>query len=118
LLLIIRIGVPGLSQRALASAAADPKTEAKAQKMKKKAPDSKSFAVNMFRGIVVAEQAFPYPDVLTPEQRETLEELVPPTQKFFEECNDPAKNDANERVAEDTMKGLKEMGAFGLQVSR
>lgn len=30
--------------------------------------------------------------------------------------NDPAKNDMLERVEETTMQGLKELGAFGLQV--
>ena len=34
----------------------------------------------------------------------------------LQECNDPAKNDADEKVADDTLQGLKEMGAFGLQV--
>lgn len=30
--------------------------------------------------------------------------------------NDPAKNDTLEKVEDHTMEGLKEMGAFGLQV--
>lgn len=30
--------------------------------------------------------------------------------------NDPAKNDSLEKVEDSTMQGLKEMGAFGLQV--
>lgn len=30
--------------------------------------------------------------------------------------NDPAKNDSLEKVEDSTMEGLKEMGAFGLQV--
>ena len=81
-----------------------------------KSNESKSFALNMFRGSINAEQVFPYPDVLTTEQRETLEMLVPATTKFFEECNDPARNDAEERIPEETMQGLREMGAFGLQV--
>lgn len=33
-----------------------------------------------------------------------------------QEVNDPAKNDALEKVEDHTMQGLKEMGAFGLQV--
>lgn len=33
-----------------------------------------------------------------------------------QEVNDPAKNDALEKVEDNTMQGLKEMGAFGLQV--
>lgn len=99
------------------SPAIDDKMKAKADKMSKKAPESKSFAVNMFRGSVVAEQVFPYPDdIMSAEQRETLEMLVTPTQKFFEEQNDPAKNDEAAKVADSTMQGLKEMGAFGLQV--
>lgn len=33
-----------------------------------------------------------------------------------QEVNDPAKNDALEKVEDQTMEGLKEMGAFGMQV--
>lgn len=33
-----------------------------------------------------------------------------------QDVNDPAKNDALEKVEDHTMEGLKEMGAFGLQV--
>ncbi|KAJ0055627.1 hypothetical protein NL108_006479, partial [Boleophthalmus pectinirostris] len=53
---------------------------------------------------------------LNEEQEEFLRELVGPCAKFFEEVNDPAKNDALEKVEDHTMEGLKEMGAFGLQV--
>ncbi|RZC42267.1 very long-chain specific acyl-CoA dehydrogenase, mitochondrial [Asbolus verrucosus] len=42
--------------------------------------------------------------------------LIDPVSTFFEEVNDPAKNDADEKVEEKTMKGLWELGAFGLQV--
>ncbi|KAG8240081.1 hypothetical protein J437_LFUL019658, partial [Ladona fulva] len=35
---------------------------------------------------------------------------------MFQESNDPAKNDANETVDEQTLQGLREMGAFGMQV--
>lgn len=72
--------------------------------------------MNIFRGQIEGRQVFPYPDVLNVEQRETLQMLVDPCQKFFEEVNNPAKNDAEEKVAEDSLKGLWEMGAFGLQV--
>uniref|UniRef100_A0A9J8DJS5 Very long-chain specific acyl-CoA dehydrogenase, mitochondrial n=1 Tax=Cyprinus carpio carpio TaxID=630221 RepID=A0A9J8DJS5_CYPCA len=54
--------------------------------------------------------------VLNEEQSQFLKELVGPCSKFFEEVNDPMKNDALEKVEEHTMEGLKEMGAFGLQV--
>ena len=34
-----------------------------------------------------------------------------------QDANDPLKNDEIEKVADETMQGLKELGAFGLQVS-
>lgn len=82
--------------------------------------------------------------VLNEEQSEFLSELVGPCSKFFEvssllclkyqfimfwiwiwllvffwylqEVNDPAINDQLEKVEDKTLDGLKEMGAFGLQV--
>lgn len=35
---------------------------------------------------------------------------------LLQEVNDPAKNDTLEKVEETTLQGLKELGAFGLQV--
>uniref|UniRef100_A0A672JY10 Very long-chain specific acyl-CoA dehydrogenase, mitochondrial n=1 Tax=Sinocyclocheilus grahami TaxID=75366 RepID=A0A672JY10_SINGR len=78
--------------------------------------ESKSFAVNIFKGQISTSQVFPFPSVLNEEQSQFLKELVGPCSKFFEEVNDPMKNDALEKVEERTMEGLKEMGAFGLQV--
>ena len=42
--------------------------------------------------------------------------VVPMTEKFFDEVNDPALNDEQAQIPEDVWEGLKEMGAFGLQV--
>ncbi|XP_029784324.1 very long-chain specific acyl-CoA dehydrogenase, mitochondrial isoform X1 [Suricata suricatta] len=78
--------------------------------------ESKSFAAGMFLGQLTTEQVFPYPSVLNEEQTQFLKELVGPVSRFFEEVNDPAKNDMMEKVEETTMQGLKELGAFGLQV--
>ncbi|XP_008319551.1 very long-chain specific acyl-CoA dehydrogenase, mitochondrial [Cynoglossus semilaevis] len=80
------------------------------------AQESKSFAVNIFKGQLTTPQVFPYPSALNEEQEQFLRELVGPVCKFFEEVNDAAKNDALEKVEDHTMEGLKEMGAFGLQV--
>uniref|UniRef100_A0A8C7Q985 Very long-chain specific acyl-CoA dehydrogenase, mitochondrial n=1 Tax=Oncorhynchus mykiss TaxID=8022 RepID=A0A8C7Q985_ONCMY len=77
---------------------------------------SQSFAVNMFKGQINPSQVFPFPSVMNEEQTQFLQELVPPVSKFFEEVNDPAKNDSLEKVEDSTMESLKEMGAFGLQV--
>jgi hypothetical protein len=35
---------------------------------------------------------------------------------YIQEVNNPAKNDEAEKVLEPTMQGLREFGAFGLQV--
>lgn len=78
---------------------------------------SKSFVMGLFKGDLDVQQVFPFPEVLDSEQESTLRAYVDPVSKFFEECNDPAKNDEIEKVADDTLTGLKEMGAFGLQVS-
>ncbi|XP_038624440.1 very long-chain specific acyl-CoA dehydrogenase, mitochondrial [Tachyglossus aculeatus] len=78
--------------------------------------ESKSFAVGMFKGQLTTDQVFPYPSVLNEEQVGFLKELVGPVSRFFEEVNDPAKNDSLEQVEEGTMQGLKDLGAFGLQV--
>ncbi|KAK7804759.1 hypothetical protein U0070_023025 [Myodes glareolus] len=78
--------------------------------------ESKSFAVGIFKGQLTTDQVFPYPSVLNEEQTQFLKELVGPVGRFFEEVNDPAKNDSLEQVEEKTLQGLKELGAFGLQV--
>ncbi|KAL0993757.1 hypothetical protein UPYG_G00113280 [Umbra pygmaea] len=83
---------------------------------KSQSVESQSFAVNMFKGQINPSQVFPFPSVMNEEQTQFLQELVPPVSKFFEEVNDPVKNDALEMVEVKTMEGLKEMGAFGLQV--
>ncbi len=77
---------------------------------------SASFVQNIFRGVVESEQIFPYPEVLTQDQLETLSMLVPATERFLTEVNDPLENDLNEKVSEPVLKGLGEQGGFGLQV--
>ncbi|XP_072329567.1 very long-chain specific acyl-CoA dehydrogenase, mitochondrial-like isoform X1 [Scyliorhinus torazame] len=78
--------------------------------------ESVSFGVNIFQGRISTEQVFPYPSVLNSEQSQFLQELVGPVSKFFQEVNNAAANDSLGQVEDETMEGLKEMGAFGLQV--
>ena len=80
------------------------------------APESKSFVMNLFRGQLVPDQVFPYPKVITAEQSEFIESMIDPVDKFMREVNDAAKNDELAEVEPKTMQGLKELGAFGLQV--
>ncbi|XP_045745958.1 very long-chain specific acyl-CoA dehydrogenase, mitochondrial isoform X3 [Mirounga angustirostris] len=114
---------PGPARRPYASGAAqavleksDSSTPEASTREKQAKAESKSFAVGMFKGQLTTDQVFPYPSVLNEEQTQFLKELVGPVSRFFEEVNDPAKNDMMEKVEETTMQGLKELGAFGLQV--
>lgn len=72
--------------------------------------------MNIFKGQLETRQVFPYPIALDEEQRETLQMLVDPTEKFFTEVNNPAKNEELETVEENTLAGLWDLGAFSLQV--
>jgi len=98
------------------SAAALERQKKKEAALKKKAVHSKSFAQNLFRGMVETEQVFPYPEVLTEDQKETLQMLVPIAERVMGEQNDPLKNDELETVPEETQQHLRDLGAFGLQV--
>ncbi|CAG7688386.1 unnamed protein product [Allacma fusca] len=79
-------------------------------------PPSKSFLANIFRGKIITEQIFPYPDVLSKEQRETLELIVPAVEKFFNDDYDALKFEADDKVPDETLQILKDLGTFGMQV--
>ncbi|XP_059507151.1 very long-chain specific acyl-CoA dehydrogenase, mitochondrial-like isoform X3 [Stegostoma tigrinum] len=74
------------------------------------------------RAVLIEQTSFtgalliPLPRVLNNEQAQFLKELVDPVSKFFLEVNDAAENDRLGKIDDKTMEGLKEMGAFGLQV--
>lgn len=82
----------------------------------RKSAETSSFVMNMFAGNANFEQIFPYPDVLNPDQRETLNMVQKPTEKFWEENHDALACDANEKIDDKLWNSLKPMGAFGLQV--
>ncbi|KAL3272867.1 hypothetical protein HHI36_014328 [Cryptolaemus montrouzieri] len=109
------------AQRLIATSSANLQTAKaqtleKAEKPAKEVKEDLSFVMNIFRGQIETRQLFPYPNVLNTEQRDTLQMLVDPFSKFFEEVNNPAKNDVDEKVEEGTLKGLWELGGFALQV--
>ncbi|XP_076395518.1 acyl-CoA dehydrogenase very long chain isoform X2 [Megachile rotundata] len=72
--------------------------------------------MNIFRGQLQTSQVFPFPESLTEEQIDTLKMLVDPIEKFFEEINDPMKNDETASIDEKTLAAMWELGVFGLQV--
>ncbi|XP_045453910.1 very long-chain specific acyl-CoA dehydrogenase, mitochondrial [Melitaea cinxia] len=104
------------SSNRLIAARSRGKATAAAAEAPRGARQSASFTLNLFRGQFEPSQVFPFPEPMTDEQRQTLTELVPPVEKFFQEVNDPAKNDADAQIEEGTLSGLWELGAFGLQV--
>lgn len=47
--------------------------------------------MNLFRGKAALDTVFPYPLNLNTEQRETLQMILSPTEKFLTEVNNPYK---------------------------
>ncbi|XP_016930057.1 very long-chain specific acyl-CoA dehydrogenase, mitochondrial [Drosophila suzukii] len=83
---------------------------------KAKASENESFMANIFRGSLVSSQVFPYPDVLTSDQKELTNSLIDPFERFFSDVNDAARNDKNAKIDDTTATALWELGAFGIQV--
>ncbi|ALC43225.1 CG7461 [Drosophila busckii] len=101
-------------QRYYSAAVPKPKTEHETKKEPKR--ENESFMANIFRGNLVSKQVFPYPDVLTEEQKEITNSLVDPFERFFTEVNDAAKSDANSKTDDSTLKSLWELGGMAIQV--
>uniref|UniRef100_T2MFX1 Very long-chain specific acyl-CoA dehydrogenase, mitochondrial n=1 Tax=Hydra vulgaris TaxID=6087 RepID=T2MFX1_HYDVU len=78
--------------------------------------EGKSFVMGIFTGSANVKQVFPFPEVLNTEQKNVVGELIEPVEKFMSEVNNPFANDANEAIEPATLQGLKDLGAFGLQV--
>ncbi|XP_014478185.1 PREDICTED: very long-chain specific acyl-CoA dehydrogenase, mitochondrial [Dinoponera quadriceps] len=78
--------------------------------------ESQSFTMNIFRSQLQLSQVFPFPEPMTEEQLDTVKMLIDPMEKFYEEINDPMKNDQNASIDEKTAAALWELGAFVLQV--
>ncbi|XP_018332281.1 very long-chain specific acyl-CoA dehydrogenase, mitochondrial [Agrilus planipennis] len=111
-----RINFQKIALQQCFATAAEPKVIQKTEKSAEKPTEHNfSFTMNMFRGQLESKEAFPFPDVLTEEQRETLHMLMDPVERYFEEVNDPFKNDAEEKVPDNVVKGFWELGVFGLQ---
>ena len=73
---------------------------AAAPTIERKPKISNSFVLNLYRGEFFAKEVFPYPNVMNEEQKENIKMLIDPVWKFFEERNDPAKNDHLETVSD------------------
>lgn len=87
-----------------------------ASRQQQQESENKSFVMNTFLGRAETAELFPFPEALNEEQTQNIAMFVDPVSKFFEEVNDPARNDREEQVPPEIMAQMREMGAFGLQV--
>ena len=71
--------------------------------------------MNLFCGDGKVGQQFPFPQVLSQEDLQTVDMITDPLTKFWGE-NDALKFDANEKFDDALWERLKEMGSFGIQV--
>jgi len=79
-----------------------------------------SFTRGLFKGELATASLFPYPpmEVMKEEERETLKMLVEPSKRFFSEVNNAAANDETASIPDETYAGLRELGAYGMQVRK
>ena len=80
------------------------------------APAVKSYTRGLFFGNINSKSVFPYPEVLTDDERETMGELVEPVRRFFDEKVDSKAIDRSSTIPPAVLAGLKELGVFGLQI--
>ncbi|KMQ95777.1 very long-chain specific acyl- mitochondrial [Lasius niger] len=107
---------PWITSRCLATqAAVKPLKEERSQESAA-TKESQSFTMNLFRGQLQLSQVFPFPEPMNEDQTDTIKMLIDPVEKFYEEVNDPVKNDENACADEKTVAALWELGGFALQV--
>ncbi|XP_059185279.1 complex I assembly factor ACAD9, mitochondrial [Centropristis striata] len=78
-------------------------------------PRHLAYAKDLFLGQINKAEVFPYPEIGN-EELEELNQLVAPVEKFFNEEVDSARIDREAQIPPETMKGLKELGLFGVMI--
>lgn len=78
-------------------------------------PRSLAYAKQLFLGSIAKEEVFPYPEISNDELEE-INQLVGPVEKFFSEEVDSKAIDENAKIPPETLKGLKDLGLFGIQI--
>lgn len=97
------------------STAALPRTqEQHARKQERKT--NSSFMANIFRGNLVAEQVFPYPDIFDADFKEFTQSLKEPFLRFYKDINNADESDANGKTDDKILDHLWELGGFGAQI--
>ena len=70
---------------------------------------------SLFAGFVPEETVFPYPEI-SAEERETVSAFLDTLRSFARDKIDPAAIDRDHRVPPEVVKGLAELGAFGMTI--
>ncbi|XP_075039237.1 complex I assembly factor ACAD9, mitochondrial [Mixophyes fleayi] len=78
-------------------------------------PRNLAFAKQLFLGSISKEEVFPYPEI-SKDELEEINQLVGPVDKFFSEEVDSKVIDQNAKIPPETLKGLKDLGLFGMQI--
>ncbi|XP_058534542.1 complex I assembly factor ACAD9, mitochondrial isoform X1 [Ochotona princeps] len=78
-------------------------------------PRSAAFAKELFLGRIEKKEVFPFPEVSQDELNE-INQLVGPVEKFFTEEVDSRRIDQEGKIPDETLKKLKDLGLFGIQV--
>ncbi|XP_019475590.1 complex I assembly factor ACAD9, mitochondrial isoform X1 [Meleagris gallopavo] len=68
-----------------------------------------------FQCEVCGEEVFPYPEISNEELQE-ISQFVGPVEKFFAEEVDSKKIDQDAKIPPETLKGLGDLGLFGMQI--
>ena len=74
-----------------------------------------SFMKSLFAGIIDQDTIFPYPQPPA-EEAENIEMIVQTWREFAKDNIDPVQIDREEKIPNEVLQGLKEMGFFGLSV--
>lgn len=83
--------------------------------------DAQSFMKSLFHGIIAEGLIFPFPELArlgASQEANTLPVLLDNVRRFFDRNVDSARLDAEQKIPEPVLRGLKDLGLFGLQVPR
>ncbi|XP_015730212.1 complex I assembly factor ACAD9, mitochondrial [Coturnix japonica] len=101
----------GLLVRALRAALPGP---AAVRRLRTATPRA-AYAKELFLGELRKEEVFPYPEISNEELQE-INQFVGPVEKFFAEEVDSRKIDLDAKIPPETLKGLRDLGLFGMMI--
>jgi acyl-CoA dehydrogenase family protein 9 len=77
--------------------------------------DEQSFMKSLFHGVIAESVIFPYPD-LSRTEGDNLNIMLDSVRKFCAANVDSAKIDREHSIPQDVLKGLKDLGLFGMMI--